>query len=152
MGTDQPRHMLIADVHIILEHEGQILLGLRQNTGYADGLWHVPAGHLEAGESIVAAALRETLEEVGVHIDPKNLHFALAIHRTEPGNQVDRIGFFFVARQWHGTVHNAEPDKCKEVRWFPYDALPESMVPYAQVALTAYHRGEHMVLWGWEQD
>jgi hypothetical protein len=37
----------------------QVLLGERRNTGYADGWWHLPAGGLEAGESVTAGMARE---------------------------------------------------------------------------------------------
>jgi 8-oxo-dGTP pyrophosphatase MutT (NUDIX family) len=35
-----------------------------------DGRWHLPSGKLDAGESVLHAAIRETEEEVGVLIDP----------------------------------------------------------------------------------
>jgi hypothetical protein len=52
--------MVVGDVHLILVNRaGRVLFGQRQNTGYEDGAWHLPSGHLEAGESVVAALIRE---------------------------------------------------------------------------------------------
>ena len=64
------RHMLVGDVHLVLVNRaGRVLFGQRQNTGYEDGAWHLPSGHLEAGESVVAALIREAKEEAGIVID-----------------------------------------------------------------------------------
>lgn len=54
----------IPDVMAIIRREGKILFVLRQNTGYADGTFCLPGGHVEPGESFSTAAMREALEEV----------------------------------------------------------------------------------------
>ena len=44
----------------------EVLLQLRQHTGFMDGHWAcAAAGHVEAGESVLAAAVREAAEELG---------------------------------------------------------------------------------------
>ncbi len=45
----------------MLIHEGKLLLGKRK-----DGRWCIPCGHVEWGESVEEAAIRETLEETGL--------------------------------------------------------------------------------------
>ncbi|MGB1592331.1 MAG: NUDIX domain-containing protein, partial [Promethearchaeia archaeon] len=40
---------------------GQVLLSRRLNTGFRDGQWGLPAGHVNPGESITAAAVREVV-------------------------------------------------------------------------------------------
>ena len=57
-------------VFILLRKEGKILLIRRKGTGYRDGWYSMPSGHLEKGEAISAAAVREAREEVGIRIDP----------------------------------------------------------------------------------
>ena len=52
----------------------RVLLQLRRGTGYMDGCWACgAAGHVEAGESVVQAVVREAAEEVGVGVAPGNL-------------------------------------------------------------------------------
>ena len=52
----------------------EVLLQLREGTGYMDGYWATAAaGHVERGESVFAAAAREVTEELGVtgvHLAP----------------------------------------------------------------------------------
>ena len=48
-------------------HGDEVLLQLRQNTGYMDDHWAAAAaGHVERGETAYDAARREALEEIGV--------------------------------------------------------------------------------------
>ncbi|EIL99339.1 ADP-ribose pyrophosphatase [Rhodanobacter thiooxydans LCS2] len=55
--------------------------------------WNQPAGHLEDGESLAAAALRETLEETGWTVQLQHL---IGVHQwrsTEHGDAVVRFSF-----------------------------------------------------------
>src|SRR5690349_18850084 len=111
----------------------QLLLQLREGTGYMDGHWAAAAaGHVEAGESVFDAAVREAREELGIVIDPAHLVPLCTMHRTvEPHDPVDeRVDFFFECRRWIGTPGIREADKSSDLRWFPLDALPEPVVPH----------------------
>lgn len=55
-----------------------------------------PAGHFEANESLVEAAVRETLEETACHVVPEHL---IGIYRwPRPGTDVVYLRFAFAAR------------------------------------------------------
>ncbi|WP_433762259.1 NUDIX domain-containing protein [Nocardia sp. CA-135398] len=69
------RHKVTGDVHLLLRRRAEVLFGQRQNTGFEDGAWHLPSGHLEADESVVDALIREAREEIGVTIAPEDVHF-----------------------------------------------------------------------------
>lgn len=141
------RFKAIVDVHAMLVRDGQVLLGRRAGTGYADGLWHLPSGHLEEFESVIEAVVREAREEVGVEIDPADLAFVHVMHRAP-----DRIGLFFRAERWNGEPYNAEPDKCDALEWFPLDRLPADMVPYPAAAVRAGLDGAPLGLFGFRAD
>ena len=69
---------LIPAAYVILLREGgrgpEVLLQLWRGTGYMDGHWACEAaGHVEAGESVLDAAVREAHEEIGVVVDPRAL-------------------------------------------------------------------------------
>jgi 8-oxo-dGTP pyrophosphatase MutT (NUDIX family) len=99
-ATDACRHKVTGDVHLVLvDHDGRVLLGRRHNTGFADGCYHLPAGHLEAGESLIEALIREAREETGIIISPGAIDFAHVMHNASGGG---RVAFFFTVRRWSG--------------------------------------------------
>ena len=119
----------------------EVLLQLREGTGYMDGHWAAAvAGHVEEGESVFAAAAREAVEEVGVYdVDVAPL---CAMHRTGNGGLVDeRVDYFFAATSWSGEPRILESDKCADLRWFSLDGLPEPVVPHELVVLEALREG-----------
>lgn len=143
------RYRACLDVHLILRRGEEVLLGQRQNTGFADGSWHLPSGHTEDGESATAALIREAGEEIGISIDPAEVRFVhLMHHRTNEG----RIAVFFEVTRWDGEVANREPDKCVQWEFFALTGLPTDMIPYAAQALAHYTKGEVYAERGWEQD
>lgn len=133
-------------VHIFLLRGEEVLLLLRSNTGYEDGRYSVVAGHLDGGESVTEAAMREAREEVGIALAPADLEVVGVMHRKAAD---ERIDFFLVARAWQGTPANCEPDKCAELRWAPIHALPEAMVAYVRDALSNYRDGVWFEEHGW---
>jgi 8-oxo-dGTP pyrophosphatase MutT (NUDIX family) len=108
----------------------QVLLQLRQNTGYMDGHWAAAAaGHVERGETAYDAARREAREEIGVEVG--DLTFVTSMQRTQHDQPVDeRIDFFFTCRSWSGDPRIVEPDKAGAMDWFDLDALPDPVVPH----------------------
>jgi len=146
-ASDTRSHKLTGDVHLLLiDVDGQILFGRRQNTGYEDGAYHLPSGHLEAGESVIQALIREAKEEVGVTIAPEAAEFSHVMHNSSSGG---RVAFFFTVHEWEGTPENREPDKCSELRWFPLDALPDHLIDYCRAALAHIAADESFSVYGW---
>jgi ADP-ribose pyrophosphatase YjhB (NUDIX family) len=141
------RFKLISTVHLFLMRGEEVLLLRRFNTGYEDGQYSVVAGHLDGGEMVKAAAVREAREEVGVEIAPADLQVVGVMHRKSDD---ERIDFFLTAHAWSGEVRNAEPDKCDDLGWFGVDALPENTIPYVRRALDNYRRGTWFDSFGWE--
>lgn len=128
---------VIPAAYVALRRGDEVLLLLRANTGFMDGYWAVPAGHVEAGESALTAACREVAEEVGVEIDPADLIPVTAMHRTGgKGEPIDeRVDFFFTATRWQGEPRLMEPGKAAGLDWFSLDKLPDPVVPHEAVIL-----------------
>ncbi|MEU4744130.1 NUDIX domain-containing protein [Actinosynnema sp. NPDC023658] len=142
------RHLI--DVHLLLVRDGEVLLSLRRDADpLFDGQWHLPAGKVDAGESVLAAAVREAREEVGVHLDPADLRLVHTLHVTAPGLE-PRLGLFFEARRWTGTPVNREPDKCSGVDWFPLHALPDPLIDYPAAGIRGYLAGTAFGMLGWD--
>ncbi|MET8778519.1 NUDIX domain-containing protein [Nocardia sp. NPDC004654] len=146
-ATVTGRHKLVGDVHLVLvDDQGRYLFGRRINTGYEDGAWHLPSGHLESDESIVEALVREAAEEIGVVIAPENVRFAHVMHNSSSGG---RAAFFFLVSTWAGIPSNQEPDKCDALAWFALTELPDRMIAYCRAALGSIADGEPFSVYGW---
>ncbi|MBS0390573.1 MAG: NUDIX hydrolase [Proteobacteria bacterium] len=82
-------------VAAIVEREGRFLL-IEENT--ADGLrLNNPAGHLDPGESPIAACTRETLEEAGYDFEPTALVgvYLNRFRRTRTGDDITYLRLAF---------------------------------------------------------
>ena len=133
-------------VHLFFFQRDEVLLIRRFNTGFADGQYSVPAGHLDGGETVIAAAVREAQEEVGLQLDAEHICFSHVMHRMDGEERVD---FFVTVSQWEGEPINAEPDKCDDIRWVKVDNLPENTVPYIRAALNNHQNGIKFYEFGW---
>lgn len=126
---------------VILERDGMIVLARRANTGYMDGMYQMPSGHIEAGEYPFEAAIREAKEEVGVDIAPQDLHLVHVSYCITQDIVPDYVDFFFTATKWTGEPFNAEPEKCDEIVWVSADALPSDTVPAVAEVMSYIARG-----------
>lgn len=81
MPTADDRFKMIASSYLLLIRDGEILLLRRKNTGYEDGNYSLPAGHVENDESLTRAASREIFEEIGIRIKPTNFTLVHVMHR-----------------------------------------------------------------------
>lgn len=142
------RYRSIIDVHVILPRGDEILLLERQNTGYYDGMLHLPSGHLDEGEPIPHGAAREAREEVGVHIDPEDLSLAAVIHHRQR-EDLARIGMFLLAEKWSDEPVVAEPDKAGKLVWADPRVLPSNTIPYPAEGVRAWLDGNRLALHGW---
>ncbi|WP_239004054.1 NUDIX hydrolase [Nocardia panacis] len=140
------RHKVTGDVHLILRRGDEVLFGQRQNTGYEDGAWHLPSGHLEADESVVEALIREADEEIGVRIVPADVRFSHIMHNSSSGG---RVAFFFTVDRWDGEPTNREPDKCAALEFFPIRDLPDHMIEYCRAAMGHVSDDEPFSAFGW---
>ncbi|MFC6673158.1 NUDIX hydrolase [Marinobacterium aestuariivivens] len=83
-----------ATVATIVERDGRFLVVEEISAGRR--VINQPAGHIEENEAITAAAVRETLEETGWHVEPEHL-VGLYTYRA-PSNGVTYYRFCFAAR------------------------------------------------------
>ena len=141
------RTLLVAAAYVVLCRPGserhEVLLQLRRGTGYMDGHWATLAGHVDPGESVHEAAVREAAEEAGIDIDPADLVPLTVLHRFERGGPAveQRVDVFFSTTRWRGVPAVREVDKAAAMRWFALDELPEPMVPHERLVLETLASG-----------
>ena len=119
-------------VYVIIRQGNDVLLLLRENTGFEDGNYCLVSGFLEKEETVTEAAVREAREEVGIDIHPNNLAIKAILHRNSNGGHID---FIFECENWIGDPINNEPGKCSEVNWFCLDKLPANLIPFVRYIL-----------------
>ncbi len=135
------RNKAIPAVYILLEQDGKILLGRRCNTGYADGQYQVPAGHVDEGELPTEAMVREVKEEIGIDVLSSDLELVHISYRPKHDDSDNRIDLFFKAKKWSGEIKNMEPHKCDDLQWFSVNKLPENMTFHVAKALNCIQKG-----------
>jgi len=136
---------------IILRRGDKIAMTLRQNTGWMDGFYGLPAGKVEYGETYMQAAVREAKEEVGVDININDLKFAHATHRhgEEDDEFMDWVDVYFEASKWTGEPHNAEIEKSERLDWIDMKNLPGNIVPPQLVVFQHITNGVTYSEFGW---
>lgn len=143
----QERYTVPSAVYLLFLRDNQLLLQKRANTGYKDGEYGLPSGHKEANESIIDAAIREAMEEVGITIAPENLQLAHSSNRKSTDREY--LDFYFWVESWEGEICNAEPHKCAELTWQSIENLPENTIDYIGEVLTHIKVGQPLSIIGW---
>ena len=106
-----------------LVRDDQVLLVHRSPNRHAyPGVWDLPGGHVETGETELAALSREMHEELGVQITAGSATHLCRLDIGRGGESV-RLSAWLVD-EWLGTPTNVAPDEHDEIRWFPPEELP----------------------------
>jgi ADP-ribose pyrophosphatase YjhB (NUDIX family) len=134
-------------VHVFFLRDEEILLLRRHDTGYEDGKLSVVAGHVEAGETVTEAAVRESREEVGLTLPLDRLRVVGVIHRR---SEDERVDFFLSCPLDREEPRNAETAKCSELVWAKLAALPADTIPYVRAAIENFRQGRWFAEFGWE--
>ncbi len=145
-------HKVNISVDVLLLRGNSVFMLCRKNTGFEDGKYCLPSGHVELHESPIEAAVREAREETGVDIDPVDLKLVHVIHRrnlkTEPRFQ-EYVDFVFLADRWSGEPVNQEPNKCEHEKWVDLGTIPANVVYYLPQVFDSWKNGqiysEHLI-------
>lgn len=106
-----------------LVREGRVLLVHRSPHRHAyPGVWDLPGGHIEAGETELAALTREMHEELGVQVAAGSATHLCRFDAGRDGQTVHLSAW--LVGDWRGTPTNVAPDEHDEIRWFRPEELP----------------------------
>lgn len=129
---------------VVFNEKREVLLAKRTD----NGLWCVPGGHVDLGETLAQACLRELYEEtglkaevvrlVGVYSDTKgSLHIA-------QGPEWHTVRVSFVCKITGGTLTPSE--ETSEIRYFNVGELPPLITDHAQRIRDAYDEKPQAVI------
>ncbi|MGR9105998.1 MAG: NUDIX hydrolase [Gammaproteobacteria bacterium] len=106
---------------IVFGPDGRLLL-IKRGTAPCRGLWSIPGGKQEAGETLVEACLREVLEETGLAIVLGPI--VAVVERIQDGFHYVIVDF--LAAVANGSSWIVRPDgDVSEARWVGLDELPD---------------------------
>jgi ADP-ribose pyrophosphatase YjhB (NUDIX family) len=106
-------------VAAIVERDGKFLLVKEKVKG--EIVFNQPAGHLNPGESLIEAVIRETLEETQYEFTPTELQ---GIYRLVPNENSDTTYIRYLFRGKLGTNHNGRlDDGIISAEWMSYDEI-----------------------------
>ncbi len=131
---------------LVVDRSRQILLGKRL-ASYNKGVWAVPAGHMECGETIEAAARRELAEETAIQATQLKL-IGVNNYRDEKDER-QYVNLDFLVEGYEGQAQNREPDLCEQLGWFPIDSLPTPLSLPTRIAIESFLTGQTCVTKDW---
>lgn len=100
----------------------KVLLMRRKNTGFNDGEYELPGGHLESDEDLFDAMLREISEELLIDAKREDLEIAHLMHHFSGR----RINVIFKINGESFIPAIGEPEKCDKLEWFDLNNLPKN--------------------------
>jgi 8-oxo-dGTP diphosphatase len=104
------------------------------------GYWNLPGWFLEKNEEPRAGMLRELKEETGVDIEPQGLAGIYIGDYNDP-----QQGYYYTFNVVYAAKLNAAEmqaaDDTSELKFFPFDKLPEMAFPHETQALADFKKG-----------
>lgn len=114
---------------VIVVRRGDRVLLAQRSRGLYIGQWGFPGGHIERGETVIEAAMRELAEETGVTADPLGVLTTFdVIERDGQGNVIVHYVLLAVLSEWrHG--EGIAADDAAALRWLSVEEITEGALP-----------------------
>ena len=97
---------------LLIRDNSALLVHRSPNRAVYPGVWDFPGGHVERGESVAAALVRELAEELDIFIAQPIGDGDLMLEADEYRLRV------WVVTAWEGEPRNAQPDEHDDLVWF----------------------------------
>lgn len=123
-------------IAVFIIKDGTFLMEYRKSS-HGNGMWSVPGGWLEYGESFEDAAKREVLEETGLSI--KDVTFCAVTNNVFQDEDKHSITVWMTSHWMSGESTIMEPEKCGALEWRDFDSLPEPLfLPWQELLNSSF--------------
>ena len=122
-----PRELSAGGV-VVRRMRGRWWLAAIRPQGKPEGVWALPKGLIDEAEDARTTAVREVLEETGVHGEAVVRLGDVRYVYTRAGERIFKIVVFYLVRALGGRIGEIEPGMRREVaeaRWLPLDDAPQ---------------------------
>ena len=123
---------------IVLNDNNQILLGLRK--GRHGGLYGLPGGMLDIGETFENCSKREVFEETGLTLKNAEVISITNNIKTFETENIHNVSIILLSKNYSGQLENKEPEKCSGWSWFDVNQLPENIFEGSLLGITCYSK------------
>jgi ADP-ribose pyrophosphatase YjhB (NUDIX family) len=129
--------ILVGVAVAVINENGEVLLQKR-----SDGLWGVPGGFIELGESTEEAGRREVLEETGIEVGKLDLvgvfsgkqHFV----KLPNGDEFYPVTIAYISKDIKGGVLKADGQETTDAKFFKASELPKGLNPLIKNLIKQY--------------
>lgn len=132
-------------VHLMLIQNNKILLQKRKG-GHLDGWYSPVSGHVDKGENIIEALVREAKEEADIVLNATDLKIGVIGHLLDvpyKGTIQNIINFFIFTDKYEGIIQNKEPDKTESLAFYDINNLPSQTFQMVKKAIKTFQNGEN---------
>jgi 8-oxo-dGTP pyrophosphatase MutT (NUDIX family) len=113
---------------VVRSIKGRPHLAAIRPRGKKEGVWALPKGNIDPGESPAETAVREVREETGVESRPvEKLGDVRYVYTRRGGFRVFKVVSFFLLRAGRGRIGEIDESmriEVAEARWLPLDEAP----------------------------
>lgn len=138
--------LILPGVMAVVRNEaGEVLVARRTD----DGLFDIPGGYCDLGETTTATVIREVREETGLHVEPVRIMgvYSENMRYTYPnGDTVHGVGLAFECRLLSGTLE-ADRREISEARFMPIQQLLDQPSPGMGAMAQVWKDIQHPEVW-----
>ena len=129
------REKFLCSIYIIIRNKNnEILLHRRANTKLWCGFLALPAGHVDKGENVYDALIREAREELNIDVSIDDICDTFVVNRRN--NKLSPyFDVYFEIDDYDGEITIGEPLKCLELVWCDINDLPYDMITFEKEAI-----------------
>ncbi|MEM3506619.1 MAG: NUDIX hydrolase [Candidatus Bathyarchaeia archaeon] len=121
MQREYPKHPLVGVGAVIIDKDSVLLVKRKHEPG--KGLWSIPGGLVELGETVREAVKREVKEETGLDVEVVKL---IDVVDNIIKDEQNRIKFHYILIDFLVSIIRGEckpTSDASEIKWFKYNEL-----------------------------